>query len=109
MDDNKSSISSTILAAAAFVLIGLAFAAVTWWLYTIMAATYGAIDEYGARATTRASRATLGMVLLAIATGIGALFFVVAGAYTLWLGLTKFRPKPAAADDSWKDMPYPKG
>ncbi len=109
MDDNKSSITSTVLAAAAFVLIGLALAAVTWWLYTIMSATYGAIDQYGVRVTSRASRATIGMVVLAIATAIGAVFFIAAGGYTLWLGLTKFRAKPAAADNSWKDMPYPKG
>lgn len=109
MDDNKSSITSTVLAAAAFVLIGLALAAVTWWLYTIMSATYDSIDSTNIRVTTRASRATFGMVLGAIATALGAIFFIAAGVYTLWLGLTKFRAKPATPDTSWKDMPYPKG
>ena len=109
MDQNKSSVTSTILAAAAFALIGLALAAVTWWLYAIMYATHEGIDEFAVRTTRRASRATSGMVILAIATAIGAFFFIAAGAYTLWLGLTKFRANPCSTDHSWKDMPYPKG
>jgi predicted lipid-binding transport protein (Tim44 family) len=65
--------------------------------------------QYGSRASGRAGRATAGLGLGLIAAAIGALFFAAVGAFTLWLGVTDFRKKKPQSDDSWKDMPYPKG
>jgi hypothetical protein len=109
MTHEKTSLGQTVGSAAAFLIIALALAGVAGWIGWLLFSVQEEAAHYSSRVVNRSARATAGLGLGALAAAVGALFFAAVGFYTLWLGLTAFRKNDRQDDDSWKDMPYPKG
>ena len=110
MGDEKTGICSTFLSATAFAALGLAAAGGAAWCAHGAAIASSDIGHYGDRAAKQSAGAVGGLLVLSLGLGLVALTFFGVAVWTVKLGLTDFRTRRnAAQDDSWKDMPYPKG